>query len=313
MFKKLRFPMTANKPQPPPEPTPKPGQPDRITIKDAVQVFLTNREGSEIASPTLRKYKTFARQLTGFADSKGYVILDQITTRDMDVYYSTLTLGPRTKSKRLSTLKAFFRFCVNREWIPKSPLSPDIKPPVGAGRIANKAPFSDDELSRIIAACDKIPRIEWATTSLSGEWSGEDVKDFVWMMIYTGMRISDIGLFNMDRLHGNDVFLRAKKNGGEVYAYLPDWLRDRLNDRAKRFGNRPFIVGRSERVDTITDTWRKINEAFALAGHFEEVPTPHRFRHTFARILLQKGVPVADVADLQGDDEKTVKQDRINA
>ena len=38
-----------------------------------------------------------------------------------------------------------------------------------------------------------------------------------------------------------------------------------------------------------------------------ERATPHRFRHTFARILLQKGVPVADVADLLGDDEKTVR------
>jgi integrase len=37
-------------------------------------------------------------------------------------------------------------------------------------------------------------------------------------------------------------------------------------------------------------------------------PTPHRFRHTFARILLQKGVPVADVADLLGDDEETVRE-----
>jgi integrase len=32
-----------------------------------------------------------------------------------------------------------------------------------------------------------------------------------------------------------------------------------------------------------------------------------RFRHTFARILLERGVPVADVADLLGDDEKTVR------
>jgi len=153
-----------------------------------------------------------------------------------------------------------------------------------------------------------MPRTEWSTGTLNGVWSGEDVKDFVWTMMYTGLRISDVGLFNINRLRGNEVFLRAKKNGGEVYAYLPDWLRDRLNDRAKRCGNRPFIVGRSERVDTVTDTWRrKINEAFALAGEFDEVPTPHRFRHTFARILLQRGVPVADVADLLGDDEKTVR------
>jgi hypothetical protein len=30
--------------------------------------------------------------------------------------------------------------------------------------------------------------------------------------------------------------------------------------------------------------------------------------HTFARILLQRGVAVADVADLLGDDEKTVRE-----
>jgi hypothetical protein len=33
-----------------------------------------------------------------------------------------------------------------------------------------------------------------------------------------------------------------------------------------------------------------------------------RFWHTFALILLQKGVPVADVADVLGDDEKTVRE-----
>ena len=47
---------------------------------------------------------------------------------------------------------------------------------------------------------------------------------------------------------------------------------------------------------------------FDLAGKFDEKPTPHRFRHTFTRILLERGVPVADVADLLGDDEKTVRE-----
>ena len=49
-------------------------------------------------------------------------------------------------------------------------------------------------------------------------------------------------------------------------------------------------------------------KAFEAAGPFEERATPHRFRHTFARILLQRGVPIADVADLLGDDEKTVRE-----
>jgi integrase len=128
-------------------------------------------------------------------------------------------------------------------------------------------------------------------------------------MVYTGLRISDVGLFNMSRLKGNEVFLRAKKNGGDVFAYIPDWLRDRLNDRAKRCGVRPFVIGHSDRLETVTDMWRrKVGKVFDLAGEFEEPPIPHRFRHTFARILLQRGVPVADVADLLGDDEKTVRE-----
>ncbi len=74
-------------------------------------------------------------------------------------------------------------------------------------------------------------------------------------------------------------------------------------------GNAPFITGTSDRLETVTDMWRRqINRVFELAGKLDETPTPHRFRHTFARILLEKGVPVSEVADLLRDDEKTVRE-----
>jgi integrase len=215
----------------------------------------------------------------------------------------------RAKAKRLSTLRAFFRFCVNRKWITENPVSSDIRPPIGANRVTNKFPFTDEELQRIIDACDRAGAVSWTNGRDSGTWTGEDVKDFIWVMVYTGLRISDVALFHMNRLKGNEVFLRAKKNGGEVFAYIPDWLADRLHARAKRVGQRVFVVGTSDRLETVTDMWRrKINKVFELTGKFEEPPTPHRFRHTFARILLQRGVPLADVADLLGDDEKTVRE-----
>jgi integrase len=38
-------------------------------------------------------------------------------------------------------------------------------------------------------------------------------------------------------------------------------------------------------------------------------PTPHRFRHTFARILLERpGVEVRDVAELLGNSEQMVRK-----
>ena len=270
---------------------------------------MSLREGEKIAAATLRKYRTFAKQLLAFAESRGYVMLDQLTSGDVDLFYGSLKLGGRAKAKRLGTLRAFFRFCVNREWLPKSPVSGDLRPPLGSSRVANKTPFTDADLERIIDACDS-PKYGGSNGQREGPGrSGEDAKDFIWTLTYTGLRISDVALFSITRLHGNEVFLRAKKNGGDVFAYIPDWLRDRLLHRSKSWGPMLFLVGKSERLETVTDTWRrKLNKVFELAGKFEERPTPHRFRHTFARVLLQRGVPVADVADLLGDDEKTVRE-----
>jgi hypothetical protein len=47
--------------------------PGRVAIADAVKVFLTNREAAKIAPATLRKYKTFTKQLTTFTASRGYI------------------------------------------------------------------------------------------------------------------------------------------------------------------------------------------------------------------------------------------------
>ncbi len=203
---------------PPPAVIPhEPSKPARTTIADAVKVFMTSREGAKIAPATLRKYRTFTKQLIDFADERGYVMLDQFTSADIDVFYSTWKLGARAKGKRLGTLRAFFRFCMHREWLPKNPVSPDMKPPIGANRVANKAPYTDDELQRIIDACDKFGTVTWSNGQEQGAYSGDHLKDFIWVMVYTGLRISNVGLFHMDRLKGSEVFLRAKKNGGDVF------------------------------------------------------------------------------------------------
>jgi integrase len=302
---------------PPPEPAPA----LRIGIADACKVFLTNRESAEIAPATLRKYKTFTKQLTAYADTRGYAMLDQFTTADADLFYAGLNLGSRAKGKRLGVLRALFRFAVNRKWIAESPVSPDIKPPIGSSKSADKMPFSDEEIERIRKACDNAPRpisqrdrtsgqvgCEYKNDQGSGVWTGEDLRDLIELMLHTGFRISDATLFDMKRLRGNDIMIRAQKNGNHVFAWVPDSVRERLLARAKVHGQRPFIVGRSDRLETVTNVWRRrLAQAFEAAGPFEQPPTPHRFRHAFARRLLQRGVPIPEVATLLGDTEQVVR------
>ena len=152
-------------------------------------------------------------------------------------------------------------------------------------------------------------KVDWKNETGLGVWTGEDLKDLIWLMVYTGFRISDATFFNMKRLSGDQVFIRATKNGGDVFAYIPDWLRDRLLGARGALRRTALHCRASERLETVTNIWRRrIAKAFDAAGPFEEPATPHRFRHTFARMLLEKGVPIADVADLLGDDEKTVRE-----
>ena len=68
------------------------------------------------------------------------------------------------------------------------------------------------------------------------------------------------------------------------------------------------MTSRSQRLDGMTDVWRqRLAKVFELADIGTERATPHRFRHTFARILLERGVPLAAVADLMGDSEQVVR------
>jgi len=222
-----------------------PGDPSttRLGIADAVRAYLSIREGARIAPATLRKYRTFTKQLREYADRRGYVMLDQFTAADIDVFYASWALGARAKGKRLGTLRSFFRFCMNREWLSRNPVTADLKPPLGANRVTNKVPFTDDELENIIRACDRLESTSWSNGRYKGVWTGEDAKDFIWVLVYTGLRISDVALFNASRVRGNEIFLRAKKNGGDVFMWIPDWLRDRLKRRVEQHGARPFLLG----------------------------------------------------------------------
>ena len=173
-------------------PEPAPPKP-RTAIPDAIQEYLSNREAANLAPASLLKYGVFTRKLQAFADKRGYVMLDQFTRADIDVFYSTSSLGIRSKGKMLETLRTCFRFCVNRELVAKSPVSPDLKPPIGANRVANKMPFTDKQLANIIKACDKVNADQksgrWGNRFGSGEWTGEDLKDSIWLMTHTGLRI----------------------------------------------------------------------------------------------------------------------------
>jgi integrase len=291
-------------------PVPSPTQPipqHTVTIVEALEGFIAKVETKGLAKATQGKYATFKKQFIAFTDGKGYRYIDQITISDMDRYYAGWKDGKRAKGRKLNKLKKLIKFCLHRKWI-KEDIAFDLEAPEGSSLSAGKSPFTDDELKRIFDACNQIqPKPPGPGHR---EWSGEDVKDFVYVMLYTGMRISDVATFDIStRLQGNEVFLRMHKTRKELFTWIPTWLVARLREREHTWGPKIFGLSKSESLSVQTERWRlKLAKVFKLAGDFQEKPVPHRFRHTFVRILLEKGIQPSDVAELIGDTEAILRK-----
>lgn len=293
---------TAPLPQPVPEPTHR-----RITIEQATKAFLAELQETS-AFATHKKYRLLMKRFCAFSEERGYVMIDQWEPSDVRQFRSTWPVSPPTAARRMSMLKPFFEYCVANEWITRNPARM-VKNPKGRDtgdkRSEQKLPFTDDEIRRMYEACQR-----YGTTS-KYKWTGEDMADFISLSMYTGLRISDVALFHIDRMHENgEIRVRTTKAGTHVYTWVPKWLQERIRERARIHG--PYIFGahKTRTLDVITDVWRrKLNRVWDLCGPWKDKPTPHRFRHTFARVLLQKaGVTVRDVAELLGNTEDMIRK-----
>jgi integrase len=305
--------------------------PEVITVERAVAAFLAEHEHS--ASNTQRKYRILMGKLKKYSEEKGYISLARWNNPlDVREFRASWTVGPHSASKDMSTVRTFFDFCVMNEWIERNPAKL-VKSPRGRGiidkRYEQKLPFSDQELEIMYNACETKygkQQVRWSRLvhhqQIEGEyarynykWNGHDLADFISISVYTGLRISDVTTFRIDRmLDTGEIHVRTTKNGQEVNTWVPEWLQERIRARARKFG--PLIFGEhtTESMDVITDVWRrKLKKLWSLCEgpdfKWKEKPTPHRFRHTFARILLQRpGVTVRDVAELLGDTEDMVRR-----
>ena len=95
-----------------------------------------------------------------------------------------------------------------------------------------------------------------------------------------------------------------------LFTWIPDWLVNRLRRREQIHGSLIFTAGTTRNAKQLCDIWRnkRLKKVFEFAGPWETPPHPHKFRHTFVRILLEKGVPVPDVAELIGDTEQILRK-----
>jgi site-specific recombinase XerD len=102
---------------------------------------------------TVRKYKLLERQMKAYGKDRGLTMLAQFDLDVLSGFRATWKDGPRTATKKLERLRAFFRFAHGRQWIETNPAS-KIKLPKFS--ICPTMPLTHEEMVKILTACDAL-------------------------------------------------------------------------------------------------------------------------------------------------------------
>ena len=264
---------------------------DVLSLSEACHDFMSDAQARELRESTLKKYRVLFKQMNSHAAEKGYPFLKQWDLKALRAFRESWLDKGISALKKLERLRAFFRFAHESGWIGENAAlklkNPEVKQPP-------TMPFTQEEMIRILAACDKYPD----TYGRIGQAKSKRLRAFVLFMRYSGMRIGDSATCSTDRVTGNKLFLYTHKTNVPVYSKLPECVVEALQSMPK-VSERYFFWTGEGTADTAAGNYRRsLRGLFRLAaiegGH------PHRFRDTFAVELLLTGVPLERLAVLLG-------------
>jgi integrase/recombinase XerD len=241
------------------------------------------------------KYKLLFRRMNEHFKNKGRVFLILITPDNLMEFRHTWKMSPRTASKHIERVKTFFRFAHDFGWIKSNPAKPIAAPIVEE---SESVPITEDQVEILLPGC------------YSYDGDGQRLKALSLLLLWSGLRIGDASTIGREKITKDkdewNVELRTAKTGTEVVCPIPDDVAEAVLNQP---GKHPFWTGNSNAEDCAA-TWRK-----AFARLFKQVGIDghiHQFRHTFAKRLLQKGVPIEMVSQMLGHASIEVTQRHYN-
>ena len=128
---------------------------DIPSITDAVDKFLEDAKARQLQPATIAKQTNLLeKRLLPWCEDKGLRLLKQLDVDALREFRATWADGPLSAYKNLERLRSFFAFCQQAGWIEKNPARA-LKPPKLPEKSSKVKVFSDEDLEKILDACDR--------------------------------------------------------------------------------------------------------------------------------------------------------------
>ena len=257
------------------------GEAAMVFVAEACDKFVLDAEARNVGPAQMGKYRLLGREMKAYFSGQ---FIRGIGVEDLSSFRGTWKLSPVSSGKKLERLRAFFKFCMEREWVNSNPAKilkvPKVKP-------NPTLPFSQSEWEKIL----------WATEVYPNRPPGRrrEVKAFILLLRYSGLRIGDAVSLETKRIEYGKLLLYTAKTGTAVWLPLPELVTNALSFLPP--GDRFFWSGLGTLKSATTVWQRSVQKLLKLAGVKGHA---HMFRDTLAVDLLSKGVSLENVAAILG-------------
>jgi integrase/recombinase XerC len=261
-----------------------------------LQYLRVERNASEL---TIKSYREDLEALAEYlADLQGATPgPGEIGTVELRGYIAALHeagYAKTTISRRLASLRSFFRFGQREGWTRANPAKPLRNP-----RKARSLPhfLSSEDIARLL------------TAPAAGEPLGLRDRAILEVLYSAGLRVSELAGLNVSDLDfpGSTLRVRGKGRreriapvGSFAARAVKEWLAvRRVSTREKSGADAPVFVNKFGRRLTTRSIGRMLEKHLAATG-LDHRTTPHTLRHSFATHLLDRGADIRSVQELLG-------------
>ncbi len=268
-----------------------------MNIWDYFEEFIDYMAVEKNASDhTKANYRSDFKIFTNFLVTNGIKPeLETITTREIRKYLVYLKnekeYENETIRRKINSLRSFFKFLTEQEYIIKNPMLP-IKAP----KKEQKIPIylSDKEIETLIQATMKY-----------GKENSLRDKCFLKILAYTGMRRQEALKLNWEDIDFNQNIIKIKFGKGKKERLVPmveslaTDLWAYLQTRLPLSNQAVFISNAGNRLtpSPAQNIFRKYLKKTGLDGKGYSI---HKLRHSYASLLIQNDVDLLSVQKLLG-------------